>query len=552
MKLYEYIWRFKDQASDKIDKISRASRGATNNVDKLNDEMREGSRQSKLFGQGLGYLKRAVAGLAIGAVLFTGAKAASKLGMEMEQTRITFETMLQSAEKAKSMLFGLDQFSNATPFTNNAVRNNAQLLLNFGIASEKVIPSLKMLGDVSAGNKEKFDALSLAYSQVQSTGKLMGQDLLQMINAGFNPLNELSKQTGKSMAVLKDEMSKGAISADMVTKAFKGATSQGGMFFNMMEKQSKTTAGKISTLTGKSEMLLMKVGESFNRFYSPAIDGLIDTTDVLLERLKSTNELYDDQRNRVIDLEKSAVPLINRYNELTEKTKLNADEQDELKSVTQQLAEIVPTAATAFDKYGRAIGLSKEKLDQFVTSNKDALALLNKDAIAEKEEQIRKLEEDSKQLQDLLNQGYNIESLPMFGSGTMAKTVKVPFTDQEMREMASKLNGMTGEGGLIEMLENEVKNLRGETDVDRMLTGNKPSDSGLIPDSMQDDELKKGIDSINGGGKKSVNVTVNLGSLIQEQRIEMNNLQEGLEDIEKQVTEALLRVINSANYSAAQ
>lgn len=550
MKLYEYIWRFKDQASDKIDKISKASRGATSNVDKLNDEMKEGSRQSKLFGQGLGFLKRAVAGLAIGAVLMSGAKAAGRLGMEMEQTRITFETMLGSAQKAKGMLFGLDEFSNATPFTNNAVRGNAQLLLNFGIAADKVIPSLKMLGDVSAGNKEKFDALSLAYAQVQSTGKLMGQDLLQMINAGFNPLNELSKQTGKSMAVLKDEMSKGAISADMVTQAFKGATSQGGMFFKMMEKQSQTVAGKISTLTGKSEMLLMKVGESMNKFYAPVIDNLIDSTDVLLESLKSTNELYDEQRSRVIDLERSAVPLISRYNELTEKTKLNADEQDELKTITEQLTDIVPSAATAFDKYGKAIGLSKDKLDQFITSNKDALALLNKDAISEKEGQIKKFEREAKKLQDLLNQKYRIETLAPGIGQVEGQKIKVPLTDKEMREMASKLNGLTGEGGLIEMLENEVKNLRGETDADKMLAENKP---GLTADPVQnEDELKNGIDSINGGGKKSVNVTVNLGSLIAEQNIEMNNLQEGIDDIEKAVTEALLRVINSANYSAAQ
>ena len=68
-----------------------------------------------------------------------------------------------------------------------------------------------MLGDVSQGNKERFDSLTLAFAQVGSAGKLSGQDLLQFVNAGFNPLNEISKMTGESMAELKERMSAGGV-----------------------------------------------------------------------------------------------------------------------------------------------------------------------------------------------------------------------------------------------------------------------------------------------------------------------------------------------------
>ena len=81
-------------------------------------------------------------------------------------------------------------------------------MLGFGIAQEKVMPTLSAIGDLAMGNKDKMSSLTLAYSQMSSTGKLMGQDLLQMINAGFNPLNEISKNTGKSIGVLKKEMEK--------------------------------------------------------------------------------------------------------------------------------------------------------------------------------------------------------------------------------------------------------------------------------------------------------------------------------------------------------
>ena len=78
-----------------------------------------------------------------------------------------------------------------------------------------------MLGDASAGNRERFQRMSYAFSQINSAGILQGQDLRQLIDAGFNPLQIMAEKTGKSMLQLKKEMSDGAISADMVTEAFK-------------------------------------------------------------------------------------------------------------------------------------------------------------------------------------------------------------------------------------------------------------------------------------------------------------------------------------------
>jgi len=121
-------------------------------------------------------------------------------------------------------------------------------MLGFGVAQEKVMWSMKMLGDIALGNGDRLQSLSLAFAQVTATGKLTGQDLLQMVNAGFNPLESIAKKTGQTMTELKDQMSKGAISVQMVEEAMKDATSEGGRFFEGMDKASKTFSGVMSTL----------------------------------------------------------------------------------------------------------------------------------------------------------------------------------------------------------------------------------------------------------------------------------------------------------------
>ena len=105
-----------------------------------------------------------------------------------------------------------------------------------------------MLGDATGGKAQNLLQMSLAFGQMASTGRLMGQDLLQMINAGFNPLKEISRTTGEDVIELKKKMEKGGISLEMVKNAFRTATSAGGSFNQGMEKASKTLSGLFSTM----------------------------------------------------------------------------------------------------------------------------------------------------------------------------------------------------------------------------------------------------------------------------------------------------------------
>ncbi|WKV08202.1 tape measure protein [Thermoanaerobacterium sp. CMT5567-10] len=200
-----------------------------------------------------------------------------ELASQMEQMQISFQTMLGSAQKAKSFITDIQRFANVTPFETSDLTKAAQELLAFGIDAKSIMPTLRMLGDVSQGNKEKFDALTLAYAQIQANGKLMGQDLLQLVNAGFNPLQVMAQKTGKSMAQLRDEMGKGQISAQMVTEAFKMATSQGGKFYKGLENQSKTLEGLWSTIKDTFDTnILMRWGQGIAKGIEPRLSKLTD------------------------------------------------------------------------------------------------------------------------------------------------------------------------------------------------------------------------------------------------------------------------------------
>ncbi len=179
----------------------------------------------------------------------------------MESLQTSFTVLLGSAEKGNELFEQLRDYGATTPLELPDLAKNAQTLLGFGIQAKDVMGILKDIGNISMGDAQKMESLTLAFSQATSAGKLQGQDLLQMINAGFNPLQEIATKTGKTMGEVKDEMSKGAISADMLRQAFADAAGEGGKFDGMLDKQSKTLKGAKSNLDDAIEMAYNGIGE---------------------------------------------------------------------------------------------------------------------------------------------------------------------------------------------------------------------------------------------------------------------------------------------------
>lgn len=214
----------------------------------------------------------------------------------MEDAMTNFTTLLGSADRAQGMVSSLQDMAAKTPFSMGDLQSGATTLLSFGESADSILPTLKMLGDISLGNKDKFDSLTLAFAQMRSTGKLTGQDLMQMINAGFNPLQIISEKTGKSIGELKEIMEKGGISSDMVTAAFKAATSEGGRFFNGMESASKTFAGRLSTLKDT----FMELAGAFSQpIFDVLKEKMVSLTDTLSNLINWFKNLDDGIKKQI-------------------------------------------------------------------------------------------------------------------------------------------------------------------------------------------------------------------------------------------------------------
>lgn len=167
---------------------------------------------------------------------------------EMETLRTSFEVMTGSAEKAGQTLERLKELGAATPYETKDLAETTQLLMNYGLSAEKAVDVLMMLGDAAQGDAEKLYGIAMAYGQMSSAGKVSLEDIKQMIERGFNPLQEISESTGESMASLYERISDGALSIDEITASIKRSSSEGGKYFQSMIKQSQTAAGQISTL----------------------------------------------------------------------------------------------------------------------------------------------------------------------------------------------------------------------------------------------------------------------------------------------------------------
>lgn len=195
-----------------------------------------------------------------GAAIFAGlGKVALDYNSQMESYTTNFATLLGSTEAAVKKVDELKKMAAATPFGMADLASATQTLLNFQVPAQKATTILQQLGDISLGNSEKLQSLATVFGQVSSAGKLTGQDLMQFINAGFNPLNEIAKKTGESMEQLRDRMSKGGISVQEVEQAFISATSAGGQFFNGMQAASQTMTGLFSTLKDNVTSLIGSV-----------------------------------------------------------------------------------------------------------------------------------------------------------------------------------------------------------------------------------------------------------------------------------------------------
>ena len=225
---------------------------------------------------------KALVGLGGTKALSTAAWRAYTLAGNLQQADVAFTTMLGGAEAARRMLQDLSDFAANTPFELTGVRETAKQLLAYNIEAHKIIPTLKALGDVSAGLSVPIQQVAFAYGQVKSAGRLLGQDLRQFTNAGVPIIAELAKNLGVAESKIKDMVSAGKIWFADVEKAFQTMSSEWGKFANLMEKQSDTMMGAWSNLQDSIDSL----GEAIWSLFTGEVGGLFKWMASIVEAVK--------------------------------------------------------------------------------------------------------------------------------------------------------------------------------------------------------------------------------------------------------------------------
>ena len=208
-----------------------------------------------------------------------------KQAAEFDKLKVSFETFLGSAEKAKKVLRDLEKFNIATPFNVNQVNQAGKALLAFGITSDKLVGTLRNVGDVAAATGKDFNELAVIYGKAKTQGTLFAEDINQLTEAGVPIIAEFAKQLGVTEGEVKKLGSQGKISFSNLEQAFKDMTGEGGQFFDLMNKQSKTFSGRLSTLQGNMQI----VGRSIGQALIPLVEDWVELSTKITGSDKALN-----------------------------------------------------------------------------------------------------------------------------------------------------------------------------------------------------------------------------------------------------------------------
>ncbi len=270
----------KSQVQQVNAQLSKLQKEYLNAAEAAAKDTKEVNDNAQAFEASAGKMKNAfsaVKGLVVGLAGKTLFDALIGSNAEFEQSMTSFEVLLQSADKAQAQMKELEQFSAETPLQLEDTQKATQLLLSYGVAQEDVMARLQQLGDLSQGNADKFNRVALAYGQMVAKGKVSGEELRQMTEAGVPLLNGLAESMGVTTAELSKLIEKGEVGIPQLNAAMESMTSEGGQFFGMMEKQSQTMSGLWSTFLDTIHMVARQAGEEGFEELKGELQGLLDT-----------------------------------------------------------------------------------------------------------------------------------------------------------------------------------------------------------------------------------------------------------------------------------
>jgi tape measure domain-containing protein len=203
------------------------------------------------------------------------------LGMSLESNQQQLQVLIGDADKADKLFNDLSQLAIDTPYSPGALQQQAKNLLAFGVSADQVQTDLKLLAEVSQGNNQTLGSLGRAFGQIRAKGRLMGEELMQLTERGFNPLAFIAQKTTKDETELRKEMERGEISFNEVREALEMATSGGRRFDGMLAQLRDSGFGRINVIVGQTKFLFAQTAQSFLEAFSPVLERVIQLTKFL-------------------------------------------------------------------------------------------------------------------------------------------------------------------------------------------------------------------------------------------------------------------------------
>ena len=273
-----------------IRKVSQAAEEESKDMDKsILSFAQSGAKYivSYLVGQGMGSLLNSI-------VQTRG---------QFQQLEIAFETILGSGSKAKALMNQLVDTAARTPFDLMGVASSAKQLLAYGIAAEDVNDTLVRLGNIASGLSIPLQDIAYLYGTTMTQGRLYAQDLNQFTGRGIPMVKELAKILGVAESQVKTLVSEGKVGFPEVQQVIQNLTNDGGMFFNLMEKQSKSLTGMIANLGDAWDSALNKLGEDNQDVFAAGISGatyLVEHLDDILRIVKAITVAYGSYKAAIV------------------------------------------------------------------------------------------------------------------------------------------------------------------------------------------------------------------------------------------------------------
>ncbi len=481
-----------------------------------------------------------LAGAAVG-----GFWTATQKAMEAGKEKMKLQTLTGSVEIGTALYDGLTKFATDTVFGSEVYDMASQMLAN-GIKDSDVIPLMKQLGDISMGDANKLGSLSLALAQIQGKGKLAGQELLQMINAGFNPLKVISKETGESMGSLLDKMEKGEIPFEAVRAAMDKATGKGGEFYNMLQNVANTPYGKLEGFKGQLEQIIIQIGEVFLPLASGILDALAwigDFAGPYLEPLVvavaglTTGILAITAAQWMWNLAMSMNPIgwvIAGIVALIGVLVLCWNKFDSFRGAVMGTWEVLKGLGTMIKNY--VINRFNELLAGIKGVGSAIVSFLSGDF----EGAIQKAQQAGKNIigagsaKQALEDGK--KAFQSFNAGWEKGVKMKPVSVDNIAKTNQKATA-TGGGGKSDIFNSLLDGGAGGK-------GGKGKKGGGIGAG---DKVKGDAKSITAGGSKQTHIVVNIEKLQDQTLIQVSNTEQGLNGLGEKVQEILLRAVNSVN-----